>query len=210
MGQLAALDPSDVLARELEAAGFGVIDGWLSPAARDALATEADALLADRHMRPAAIGRGRERAHRPEIRGDLITWLEEQPRTAAQSELFAALERLRVAINRTTYLGLLDYEGHFAAYPPGAGYGRHRDRLRSDDARVVSCVVYLNRAWRSEHGGVLRLFPDASAAPVDIEPLAGRAVVFLAGAMLHEVLPAHALRVSIAGWFRRRALAAGP
>lgn len=206
MDRPAAPDSSDLLARALADAGSAVLDRWLPAATCDALADEADALLAGRRMRPAAVGGGRERALRPDIRGDLITWLEDQPTTPAQAELFAALERLRLAINRTTFLGLFDYEGHFAAYPPGAGYGRHRDRFRDDDARVVSCLLYLNRAWRPDHGGLLRLHLDEG--PLDIEPLAGRAVVFLADRTLHEVLPARAPRLSIAGWFRRRPLAA--
>lgn len=198
-----AIDPDEALAARLADDGLAVADGWLPPDVCDALAAEARALLAAGAMRPARIGRGPTSAARPEIRGDHITWLEDHPHTAARTALNAALERLRLAINRATMLGLFDHEGHFAAYPPGTGYATHLDRHRDDDARLVSCILYLNRDWTPDLGGALRVH-RSDAPPLDVLPTAGRLAVFLSDRTLHEVRPAHALRLSVVGWFRRR------
>ena len=65
-------------------------------------------------------------------------------------------------------------------------------------------MIYLNADWLPEQGGALRLHPEG-AARVDIAPEAGRMVMFLSAEMLHEVLPTQRERLSLAGWFRRRA-----
>jgi SM-20-related protein len=126
-----------------------------------------------------------------------------------QRVALARFETLRLALNRALQLGLFDFESHFAAYPPGAGYRRHLDRFAdharfaSEGGRVLSCVLYLNRRWRPEDGGQLRLYrPDAPA--LDIPPQGGTLVVFLSDGFEHEVLPARRERLSLAGWFCRR------
>ena len=97
-----------------------------------------------------------------------------------------------------------EVEAHYAIYPPGTRYGRHRDRFRDDDARVLSCVLYLNDAWTHDDGGALRLYDGDGA--IDVLPEGGRLVAFLSADFEHEVLPARRERLSIAGWFRRRVL----
>ena len=97
-----------------------------------------------------------------------------------------------------------DVEAHFAHYPPGARYVRHRDRFRDDDHRVVSLVVYLNADWDApRNGGELRLYDTAGNAH-DVAPLGGRAACFLSADIEHEVLPATRDRLSVAAWLRRR------
>jgi SM-20-related protein len=115
------------------------------------------------------------------------------------------LDRIRAAINRTAFLGLAEFEAHYAAYPPGAGYARHRDRFRDSDARVVSWVTYLNPEWRDEDGGALRLYTeDGQGGERTIDRLpTGGSICFLSE-IEHEVRPAHRPRHSIAGWMRRR------
>ena len=114
------------------------------------------------------------------------------------------MDDLRLALNRALFLGLDGYESHFACYAPGASYQRHLDRFRDDDSRTVSVVIYLNPDWRMEQGGALRLHTDGGAAS-DIAPEGSRLVLFLSADMPHEVLPATRDRLSLAGWFRRRA-----
>ena len=91
-------------------------------------------------------------------------------------------------------------EAHYAAYPAGARYAKHRDRFRDSDLRVVSFVTYLNPDWRDEDGGALRL--SLAAGEIDIVPRSG-SVCFLSE-LEHEVLPGTRERNSIAGWMRRR------
>jgi SM-20-related protein len=105
-------------------------------------------------------------------------------------------------------LGLFELEAHFAVYAPGAAYPTHVDRLRGDDARVLSVVLYLNADWRAADGGALRLYLEGTgrAPRVDVLPCGGTLVAFLSERFAHEVLPAWRERLSLAGWFRRRAM----
>lgn len=155
-------------------------------------------------MTRGRVGRGAARSEHAEMRGDRLAWLADQPHDAAEAAAFALFEDLRGACNRTLTLGLFEFESHYAVYPPGASYARHRDRFRDDDARVLSCVLYLNDGWRSGDGGALRLHLD-DGATLDVAPVGGTLVAFLSGAFDHEVLPARRTRISLAGWFRRRA-----
>ena len=137
------------------------------------------------------------------VRGDHILWLEPPGATAAQQSCLQQFEALRLALNRELQLGLFDFECHFAVYSPGAFYRRHLDRFATDDRRTLSCVLYLNEAWRAEDGGALRLhLPDRHR---DVLPRAGTLVAFLSERFEHEVLPAQRERLSLTGWFRRRA-----
>ena len=112
-------------------------------------------------------------------------------------------DELRQALNQAFYLGLADYESHFAHYPPGAFYQKHLDRFRDDDRRTVSAVLYLNDDWQADQGGALRLYPDGGE-PLDVLPEAGTLVLFMSADLPHEVLPATRERLSLTGWFRRR------
>jgi SM-20-related protein len=168
-----------------------------------ALAATARRRDATGEFRAARIGRGVDRIERSDIRGDRTLWLDDQVRAPAERALWRALERLRIALNEATFLGLFAFEGHYALYPPGAFYRRHRDRFRDDDARILSCVLYLNETWTAADGGVLRLYLPGNRTR-DVLPVGGTLVCFLADRFEHEVLPAVRERLSIAGWFRRR------
>jgi SM-20-related protein len=168
-----------------------------------ALAMEARRRDAAGDFRAARIGRGKDRVERSDIRGDRTLWLDEQAPAPAEISLWRTLATLRIALNESAYLGLFAFEGHYALYPPGALYRRHRDRFRDDDARVLSCVIYLNEAWTAADGGVLRLHVSDGDAR-DILPVGGTLVCFLADRYEHEVLPARRERLAITGWFRRR------
>ncbi|UCL86796.1 2OG-Fe(II) oxygenase [Pseudomonas sp. HS-18] len=187
---------------DLAEKGWSQQDAFLPDALIAELATECRARDAAGKLAAAAIGRGDGQAVREGIRGDRIQWLE--PGQSKACDLYlGALDELRRQINRSLYLGLEDFEGHFALYPPGAFYQKHLDRFRDDDRRTVSAVFYLNRDWSVEQGGELRMyFPDERT--LDLPPLAGRLVVFLSGEFPHEVLPASHERLSLTGWFRRR------
>ncbi len=154
-------------------------------------------------LAPAAVGHGADRRVRGDVRGDRIGWLDESDATPAERTLFAAFEALRVAVNYELTLGLWRYEGHYAFYPPGAHYSRHRDRFRDDDTRVLSLVLYLNDEWRASDGGALRIH-RAGGMPRDVLPEGGTLVAFLAADFEHEVLPATRPRLAVTGWFRRR------
>jgi SM-20-related protein len=170
------------------------------------LAAECRARAAAGEFSPAGIGRGAAQQVREGIRGDSILWLE-PGQSAACDRYLEAMEELRQTLNRQLFLGLEDFECHFAFYPPGAYYQRHLDRFRDDDARTVSVVLYLNPDWQADQGGQLRLYLDDGQGgehSLDILPEAGRLACFLSASVPHEVLPATRERLSLTGWFRRR------
>lgn len=180
-----------------------VVPNFLPAPVIAALAAQARRRDAAGEFRGARIGRGRDCSQRSDIRGDRTLWLDEQAPARAERPLWHALERLRLALNETVFLGLFAFEGHYALYPPGAVYRRHRDRFRDDDARVLSCVLYLNREWTAADGGALRIYLPGNDAR-DVLPLGGTLVCFLADQYEHEVLPATRERLAVSGWFRRR------
>ena len=153
-------------------------------------------------LQPAGVGRGSAHGVQEGVRGDHIQWLEPS-QCAAGDRYLAMLDDLRGQLNQALYLGLEDYEGHFALYPPGTFYQKHLDRFRDDDRRAVSAVFYLNSDWLPEQGGALRLYL-ADGRELDVLPEAGTLVVFLSADLPHEVLPATRERLSLTGWLRRR------
>ncbi|GAB2505013.1 hypothetical protein GCM10027084_19350 [Pseudoxanthomonas sangjuensis] len=153
-------------------------------------------------LREAAVGHGGGRALRQDIRGDATLWLDDAATGTAAHDFLAQLDALRGELNRELFLGLAEVEAHYACYPPGAFYRRHRDRFRDSDARLVTVVSYLNEDWSEGDGGGLRLY--LPGGEIDVPPLGGTSVVFLSE-LEHEVLPAMRQRLSIAAWMRRRA-----
>jgi SM-20-related protein len=152
-------------------------------------------------LRHATTGRGDGRRDAG-LRGDATAWIDPLDCGDATAAWWSAMDALRFALNRRLLLGMESLEAHFACYPPGAGYARHRDRFADDDARVLSLVCYLNADWPDAAGGALRLhLPDGAR---DIAPRAGTVVLFLSDEVEHEVLASTRERWSIAGWFRRR------
>lgn len=167
------------------------------------LATECRQLHLSDKLRSANVGRGSGKGIHANIRSDQIAWLQTGQSDACDAYL-QIMEQLRLSLNRTLYLGLEDFESHFSFFQIGAFYSKHLDRFQSNDARTVSIVIYLNDHWLDEDGGELRLHPQYLNSH-DIAPTACRLVVFLSAEILHEVLPTKRDRMSLAGWFRRRA-----
>ncbi|MDB5773366.1 MAG: SM-20-related protein [Burkholderiales bacterium] len=182
--------------------GWSQQDNFLPKDLTLALAVECRDLSSTGTLKAAGVGHGATKTVRPDIRGDQIFWLKAGHSVACDRYL-QIMETLRVALNRSLYLGLDEFESHFALYAPGACYLKHRDRFRDDDCRVVSTVVYLNQDWLPGQGGALRLHPHGKTTE-DILPLDGRLALFLSADLLHEVLPATRDRLSLVGWFRRR------
>lgn len=194
------------LVEGVAAQGYAVVPQFLPPDAVAPLREHAEAAFAQARMRPAGIGRADGRIHDAAVRGDATLWLDDDMADLPERRFLATLESVRLAANAALFLGLFDFEGHYARYPEGASYARHRDRFRDDDTRVLSCVLYLNEGWRREDGGALRLYVEGGRA-IDVRPDGGTLVAFLSGRFDHEVLPASRPRLALTGWFRRRPLA---
>lgn len=212
---IAAMTPAPLVNRiveGLQGEGLAILPHVLDDAALAALRTRARDLDAAGVFVAAQTGRDPAvRVGHGRARGDRIAWLDTAAPAAADVPALALVEALRVACNRALFLGLAEHELHYAIYPPGAGYARHRDRFRDDDARVLSLILYLNDAWRDEEGGALRIHLESSragsaASHVDVLPRGGTLVAFLSDTFEHEVQPATRERMSLTGWLRRRPL----
>ncbi|WFF40288.1 2OG-Fe(II) oxygenase [Salinicola endophyticus] len=173
------------------------------------LHAELTRLEARQQLQEAAIGRGDERTLRRDIRGDAIHWLDRE--SLAQRRYLALMAELQQQINIALYLGLFEFEAHFAQYPPGAFYRKHYDSFRGRANRIVSTVLYLNPDWPSDGGGEMALYDehDSEREVARVVPRAGTFVCFLSDRIPHEVLPTRLPRTSIAGWFRRNASLGG-
>ena len=173
----------------------------------DALALEARAIAADGGFRAAGVGRAHAFNLRTNIRGDRIAWIDPQTAGPAVRDYLVRLEGLREVLNRELFLGLFDFEGHLTSYPPGSFYGRHLDQFRGVERRTLSCILYLNRDWQPGDGGELRIYTDMAdtAYYEEVVPLGGTLVTFLSAHFEHEVHVARRERLSLTGWFRRRA-----
>lgn len=194
--------PFNTIIDDLAERGWSLQSSFLAPDLTLELAAECRTRETEGELAPAAIGRGGAMEVREGIRGDHIQWLEEG-QSAVCDRYLSLMDELRLSLNQTLFLGLEEFECHFALYPPGAFYKTHLDRFRDDDSRCVTVATYLNPNWQDGDGGALRMhMPDGSK--LDIPPRAGSLVIFLSGSFPHEVLVTQTDRLSLTGWFRRR------
>jgi SM-20-related protein len=198
----AASDLSAHCATELRRDGVCVVATLFTDNLLLVLRDEAMALASAGELRPAATGREIERKLGT-LRGDDTLWLDNPACGTAAGDFLCVLDTLRIDLNRRLMLGMESIEAHYALYPTGAGYLRHRDRFRNNDSRVLSLVCYLNPDWPEDAGGALRLHLPNGV--IDIAPRLGTTVLFLSDEIEHEVLPATRPRLSIAAWFLRSA-----
>ncbi len=227
---------TDNLINALVASGYAIIDDAMSVELITKLREQALSLQQAGVMRRATTGKSSARIAADnadnqassQLRGDFTYWLEDDAFLRDADQAFGEssayksvttaylqqMEALRLLLNQSLFLGLFDFETHFAIYPAGAGYSKHLDQFQHSNAhsgnlaqqntqRKISVILYLNKEWRSADGGQLRLYLN-EAAPIDIEPVDGRMVVFLSDQFWHEVLPANRNRISLTGWFRTR------
>lgn len=197
------------LVDDLVERGWFVGERFIDAALCQALHDELQALAANDALTDAGIGRGDEHRLRRDIRGDAIHWLNRE--SQAQRHYLALMETLQRQINRALYLGLFEFEAHFAHYPPGAFYATHLDSFRGRANRIVSTVLYLNPDWPLDGGGEMAIYAgdDERHELARVRPEAGTFVCFLSDRVPHAVLPTRRPRASIAGWFRRNASLGG-
>ena len=149
----------------------------------------------------AGIGKKDKIQVNPEIRSDQIYWIEDN--NELPKEYLDNLESLRLALNQKLYLGLFDFECHFANYPKGSFYKKHLDAFKGVGLRVLSSILYLNPDWKSGDGGELLLYARKGNKILEtITPTFGKQVFFLSEMFPHEVLESKKPRQSLTGWFR--------
>ena len=180
-----------------------IIDDFLSLSEVKNLRELADTRVLSGEFREAGVGKGNDQRVVKTERGDWICWLDEKANEEVLQLYWNRVEGIKQIINQHFYLGLNDIESHLAIYKAGGFYKRHSDRHQISSSRRISLVLYLNETWQELDGVKLRIY--LSDESVDIEPLAGRMVVFMSE-LEHEVLTTSVNRYSITGWAHHREL----
>jgi SM-20-related protein len=194
-------EPFSNLLMDLKTKGWSVQDDFFSADFTQALMDEVEN-IENVHMQQAGVGRKQDHQIALDARRDYIQWID--PDKAIRVDLLKMMESLRVALNRYLFIGLFDYEAHFARYEKGAFYEKHVDAFKGESNRILSTVLYLNEDWQDGDGGELVIYdendPDKEVGR--FFPQKGRLAIFLSECFYHEVMVAHRTRHSIAGWFR--------
>lgn len=190
----------DLIADRLAEQGYCILPQLLPAELNLALHRRVTQLDPD-EFQPAGIGREHDFQLNTTVRRDETRWL--NPVNATDAAYIDAMAEFRLAINRRLFMGLFDYESHYAHYAPGAFYKKHLDAFKGQSNRVLSTVLYLNPEWRAENGGQLLIYaPESNEVIQSINPNFGTFVAFLSEQFPHEVVKAERDRYSIAGWFR--------
>jgi len=151
-------------------------------------------------LTPAGIGRRSDHQLNQQVRRDATQWFD--GKSVAQQHYLALMAQLQQVFNRRCFLGLFDFECHFARYQQGDYYHKHLDAFSGRSNRVLTTVSYLNSV---QSGGELALYDENDSLIKHFLPTAGSLVLFESERFPHAVLPAVDTRYSIAGWFRKNA-----
>lgn len=190
----------DLIADQLAKTGYCILPQFLPAHLNHALYQRVSG-LDDDAFHQAGIGRDLDFQLDNTVRRDETRWL--NPAHPTDSAYIDYMAEFRLAINRRLFMGLFDYESHYAHYAPGAFYKRHMDAFKGQSNRVLTTVLYLNPEWQAEDGGELLLYaPESEQVIETVSPNFGTFVIFLSEQFPHEVVKSLRDRYSIAGWFR--------
>jgi len=204
----------DRIALALSSAGYAIFPNFLDATTALTLAAEAQSHWQAGVFRQAGVGRGAGWVQRPDIRSDEVFWVEGEDISTTLATTLSTLDALKLHLNRSLFAGVEDFEVHLARFGRGAFYARHIDQFEDTTRRAISVVLYLNHQWRPQDGGALRLWttpapgrtPPSPKTPfIEVWPEAGTLVVFRSADFWHEVRRARRTRLSLTGWFLRRA-----
>lgn len=184
---------------ELATNDFVIIDNFLQKTELQLLLELFKDLQSQNLFEKAAVGASGNAKVINEIRGDYTIWLNRKTDTSFEP-IFIRIEEVKQTLNRLCMLSISDFEFHLALYPIGSFYKKHYDQFNQRNNRLISMVLYLNKNWKMEDGGALRIYQKDGNHIVDIAPLLNRLILFRSDTVLHEVLVAHTERKSLTGW----------
>ncbi|XP_031174417.1 egl nine homolog 3 [Sander lucioperca] len=186
--------------------GFCYVDGVLGELAGAAVLDQVKEMHRSGALQDGRLAGSVPGVHRRSIRGDKIAWVSGAERGCeAISFLLNLIDKLiSVCASRLGSKKIRERsKAMVACYPGnGAGYVKHVDNPNCD-GRCITCIYYLNKNWSAtEHGGVLRIFPEGKSYVADIKPLFDRLLFFWSDRRNpHEVQPSYATRYAITVWY---------
>lgn len=191
--------PDNVL-QQLNDQGWVVMDSAVAEKDLQAIKSLALSAWENNLFGDAQIGRGSEKKLNQKVRGDSIFWLDPVP-----SLVNSLIQNIKSQLNSTLWLGLTDFEVHFARYSQNAAYAEHLDQSSQANPlagqRIISFILYLNPNWQKADGGELQIRDGEEL--IQIEPVWGRLVLFKSDTVPHSVLASKAERWSLTGWLRK-------
>ncbi|KAL6743141.1 hypothetical protein Aduo_016218 [Ancylostoma duodenale] len=157
-------------------------------------------------------GKNKDEYHVKDIRSDQIYWFDgTDPRSSDAATVRLLVSMIDSVIQH--FKGRLppyDISGRsramLAIYPGnGTRYVKHVDNPVKD-GRCITTIYYCNQDWDiNTHGGTLRLYPESSMIPMDIDPKADRLVFFWSDRRNpHEVMPVFKPRFAVTIWYMDR------
>jgi SM-20-related protein len=194
----------DTIADRLIQDGYIILQAPIDTVLTEKLYKRID-FLKDKEFHEANIGRGEQHHNNVSIRTDKTLWLEGEEES--EHKYLQWMGKLQETLNRELYLGIHNFETHFAYYEKGDFYKKHSDVLKSGNPRILTTVFYLNKNWKKGDGGELLIFGEETQEVIKtVEPTTGTMVIFLSDKFLHEVKVSNKDRYSIAGWFKGRSV----
>jgi SM-20-related protein len=194
---------SDESIQHLADQDWVLLENYFGATLTHELHAEAQRLWQNGAFRAAKVGRSSEQKTAFEIRNDWTHWVDLQ--MPDYQRLNQEIRALQSELNQKLYLGLQDFECHFARYGEGQFYERHVDQSATQSPlhgkRVLSFVLYLNPQWQAGDGGELCLFHQEPE--IQVQPLWGRVALFRSDTVPHAVMKSKKERWSLTGWFRR-------
>lgn len=211
---LPRLSPSNL--QELTSKGYVIIENFLNDDLQEKLRQDVNSLRSKSKFNIAKIGQDSTNELNTDIRvaetcflgPSKLTDLPNQDR----STLYTILDYIREDLPQPLDTNLSEFL--YAYYPTGGFYRRHRDAIPGSASilRKYSLLLYLNKDWKEEKGGKLRLHMDSGGdfLPAgeepnfqDVDPCGGTLVLFESDKLPHEVLDTQAERVAVVGWYNR-------
>ncbi|CAD5225371.1 unnamed protein product [Bursaphelenchus okinawaensis] len=144
-----------------------------------------------------------------DIRSDKIYWFDSSENKARDAVTIRLLVSMIDSVivhfqNRIPPYQIAGRSRAMIACYPGNGtrYVKHVDNPIKD-GRCITSIYYCNDDWvLSDHGGTLRLYPETSRVPMDIDPQGDRLVFFWSDRRNpHEVLPVFRHRYAVTIWY---------
>lgn len=202
------IDP-ELITYNLCTHGFHIIDDFLASVHYQSLRKKAEKMHQKGLFKSAKIGLKVTAQQNNTIRTDEICWIDEESDDPAVQAYLIQTNNVANIFNESLFLGLIEFETHFAAYQAGSFYKKHIDQFATTKTRKISCVYYLNNDWQEAFGGELKLYNKEEQLIKNVFPEGNRFICFNSE-LLHEVCLTHQPRYSITGWMKTRPITGLP